>query len=162
MRLPEWRWGFMTAYRIGPVTNRLRLIETPLFGLYLHQLGGPDTEPDGHDHPWGLWCFYSLVLCGGYTETVWKDLSTPALCVRRRHRRGSIHHMPAKWAHRITEVHSHSPTWTLVLVGPKTRDWGWWKPQPDGSLVKVPWREYRKPEKSLAGKACEDAALWGN
>lgn len=62
------RWALLSALDVGdpdPYLDRLRLVQTPLFGLYLHHIHRPDREPDPHDHPW--W-FASLVLTGPRRE----------------------------------------------------------------------------------------------
>src|ERR1700742_448357 len=46
---------------------RRRLIQTPLFAVYLHDILDGDEERAPHSHPFA---FASLVLRGGYVETV--------------------------------------------------------------------------------------------
>jgi len=149
---PSTLWAFMDGFQVRkgdtPYLDRLRVVQTPLFGVYLHRIHQPDQDRDPHDHPWP---FVSFVLSGGYTERVWADKK------RRRNdlhsmefRRGrwSLHRMRADRAHRILSVEDQ--LWTLVLTGPRKRDWGFWTR--DGL---VPWRDY------LAGCDSEDVALWG-
>jgi hypothetical protein len=140
------RWKFMDAYRVhrqGTLwMDRLRLVQTPWFGVYLHRIHTTDIDPDPHDHPW--W-FASRVLAGGYTETVFAEDGT---CRVRRHDRGSWHKMPITSAHRITDV--RGLLWTLVITGPKVRTWGFWA---DEGFV--PWDRYLATHD-------EEAALWGN
>lgn len=135
------RWGLLTGLDVGadgdPYLDRLRIIQTPLFGLYLHHIHRPDREPDPHDHPW--W-FASIVLSGWYEELVWADkrqraLIKPPMCQRRERGRWSLRHIGLRGAHIITDV--RGPLWTLVLTGPKRGKWGFWTR--DGF---VPWREY--------------------
>ena len=149
---PSTLWAFMDGFQVRkgdtPYLDRLRVVQTPLFGVFLHRIHQPDVDRDPHDHPWP---FLSFVLSGGYTERIWADKK------RRRNdlhslefRRGrwSLHRMRADRAHRILSVEDQ--LWTLVLTGPRKRDWGFWTN--DGLVL---WRDY------LAGCDSEDVALWG-
>lgn len=133
------RWAFMRVFEVPDredpsriYLRRLRIVQTPWFGVYLHRIYLPDSDRDPHDHPW---LFASLILRGGYLEHVWDqrdDLS--------RHRskisgRWSLHRMPTWQAHRIMAVKDR--TVTLVLVGRRQRQWGFWTA--DGW---VPWTAY--------------------
>jgi hypothetical protein len=119
------RWGFLRPLDIGadddPYLDRLRLVETPLFGLYLHHIHRADREEDPHDHPW--W-FASIVLCGVYEEIVWADKRDAGSHVVRHRPRWSLRHISRAGAHIITAI--RGPLWTLVLVGPKRGEWGFW------------------------------------
>ena len=130
------RWALLSAPDIGadgdPYLDRLRIVQTPLFGIYLHHIHRPDREPDPHDHPWN---FASLVLCGSYEETVRPDKRDTGRYVIRRRPRWSLGAIGRDAAHIITAV--GGPLWTLVVTGPKAAEWGFW---PDGRFV--PWREY--------------------
>jgi hypothetical protein len=137
------RWGLLSGVDIGadgdPYLDRLRLIETPLFAVYLHHIHREDRDPDPHDHPWA---FASLVLAGAYREQVWPDKRTAgrglgAYVIRHRGR-GSLRRLGRQAAHRITVI--SPPLWTLVITGPRRGEWGFWV---HGQLV--PWREYTGP-----------------
>jgi hypothetical protein len=130
------RWAILSGLDIGadgdPFLDRLRLVQTPWFGIYLHHIHRPDRDPDPHNHPW--W-FASIVLSGAYVEDVWPVSTIRRGTVTRHRPRWSLRKMPRHSAHLITEV--TGPLWTLVLVGPKRSDWGFWTP---GGFV--PWRDY--------------------
>lgn len=121
------RWGVLQSFLIGqpgnPMMKRLRLLQTPWFGLYLHFIYREDLDPIPHDHPWVFW---RLILWGGYEERYWTLPTTihPARHVWRR--RGSVSRFPTEHAHYIRRV--LPGTTSLVLVGPKVRVWGFWKP----------------------------------
>lgn len=141
------RWAVLRPFDIyakdgsGDVyLHRIRLIQTPWFAVYLHDLNLPDSDRFPHDHPWA---FCSIVLRGGYTEVVYQPVFG---CVRqvdgrmaqrtvRRHSRWSAHRMGTDVAHEITQVQPR--TKTLVLCGPRSRNWGFWT---DNGFV--PWQEY--------------------
>jgi hypothetical protein len=126
------RWALMTKFEIPqydkPLENyltRWRIIQTPFFAVYLHKITAPDSRPTLHDHPWN---FLSVVLRGGYHE------------VRRYDGRGdferddfewlpSEHHIRRFNFKRATDTHyitvlDRNPTWTLLLVGRRKREWG--------------------------------------
>lgn len=131
------RWAFMEQFDIMDrneptqvYLHRLRVVQTPLFGIYLHRIFLPDADRHPHDHPWP---FLSLVLRGGYVEELSELRMTPAqrpkLRTMRRvgmrtHRRWSIHRMPLRRAHRVALI--EPGTMTLVLVGRRSKDWGFW------------------------------------
>lgn len=108
---------------------RYRIIKTPFGGIYLHHILMADTDRDPHDHPFRFWSF---VLSGGYSEEIFEDLSYDlgdgVLCAeriyRRRWLRHSWHRMDTNAAHMITRV--LPKTKTLVFVGPRVREWGFW------------------------------------
>lgn len=132
-------WSILSGIDIGadgdPYLDRLRLLETPLFSIYLHHIHRPDKETDPHDHPWPFW---SVVLCGGYSEVVWPDKENPGWEKHRRRGRWSLRRMPLRAAHIITRV--TGPLWTLVITGRKRGTWGFY---PGGHYVS--WQEYFGP-----------------
>lgn len=135
----RWSWAFMrrdtydgpgrkwtqNRFLIGqdgnPMMARWRLLQTPLFGVYLHFIYREDLDPVPHDHPW--W-FCSLVLRGGYVERLVPDARLWEQAVDKRRWRRSLHAFRLRSAHRIVKV--DPGTVTLVLVGPKVRTWGFY------------------------------------
>ena len=143
--------GFQVAKNGQPYLDRLRIVQTPLFGVYLHRIHVPDVDRDPHNHPW--W-FASLVLSGGYHELVWDDpVNLAKLTYRdtnptlRSRNRWSLRTIRRSQAHKITAVRGQ--LWTLVLTGPRRASWGFWTDQGF-----VDWRDYLKAQD-------EDVALWG-
>jgi hypothetical protein len=149
---PRWALmeGFQVAKNGSPYLDRLRLIQTPLFGVYLHRIHRPDADRDPHDHPW--W-FASLVLSGGYHELVWDHpenigrLPYGEDTTLRERNRWSLRTIRRSHAHKITAVRGQ--LWTLVLTGPRRSSWGFWT---DRGFAD--WRDYLKVQD-------EDVALWG-
>lgn len=135
-------WSFLRPFPIRDETTgdlylwRLRVLETPWWGIKLHWIRRPDKDRDLHDHPWP---FVSFILFGAYVEEVpakperdksgwWlgtKQLVKSRVSVKR-----------AEDAHRIVAV-SRLGAWTLVFNGKKQRSWGFWTK--DGWRA---WREY--------------------
>jgi hypothetical protein len=103
---------------IGEVFYRYTILKTRWFNVYLHQLDAPNWHPVGcHDHPW--W-FFTLLLKGGYLEYNGKKLF---------HRRpGTILYRPTGFHHDVTTPYGRS--WSLILTGKKTKDWGFLKCEP--------------------------------
>lgn len=123
-RFMLWRWfDIIPRGQTEVYLARLNVISTPWFGIKIHWINRPDQDRDLHDHPW--W-FLSLVLWGSYDEV------TPAVFEKdgewfetqktRRIRWFNVKRAPQ--AHRISRVSRHVVT--LVINGPKTRDWGFY------------------------------------
>lgn len=133
---PGARWAFMEGLDVGsdgdPYLDRLRIIQTPWFGIYLHHIHRHDMDPDPHDRPWG---FASLVLAGWYRELVWPDKRNLDRSVVRDRPRWSLRRLGRGAAHTITAT--DGTLWTLVLVGPRRGVWGFWTPRGFEG-----WREY--------------------
>jgi hypothetical protein len=110
-------------------------IQTPWFGIYVHFIYREDLDPVPHDHPWN---FIRMVLRGSYIENYTVDPANgpayPQMILPFRPLFFPVNH-----AHRIVMV--KPGTISLVLVGRKIRDWGFWGP----SEVAPPrtWVDYR-------------------
>jgi hypothetical protein len=94
--------------------TRWRIIQTPLFAIYLHRFDGPDSRATLHDHPWN---FVSIVLRGGYCER--RRYDGPLVRIDR------LNVKRAEDTHYIEHLH-RTPSWTLMLVGRRRREWGYW------------------------------------
>lgn len=136
-------WAWLVRYMIpdeegDDYVRRLRIVQTPWFGIYLHDIIAPD-EQDLHDHPW--W-FMGVILRGGYAEEV-AETRAPFADVRHRvRRRWSIAQVRLDECHRITYVMEN--TRTLILVGPRVRDWGFYTE--DGWVF---WKDYQRLGKRI-------------
>lgn len=123
------RWAFFRREVIRdsdgtPYLTRLRVLQTPLFAIYLHWIHRPDADAELHDHPWS---FASVILRGGYTEEregQWWWWYGERVRLRSSQRRGwlSIAIRRATDLHRISDVKPN--TVSLVLCGPRVREWG--------------------------------------
>lgn len=149
-----YRW---TLLRLGPIA------------VYLHHFVGDDWSLDLHDHPKR---FVSIGLKGGYIEetpdTVWPTGAVVGH-TRRPFNAPWIRTFPAEHRHRILMFRKHGfnsrrednplmDCWTLVIVGPKVREWGFWHRAAHDEVVAafeesatwglewmyrwIPWREY--------------------
>jgi len=121
-----WRWSIVDTDYI----RRLHIIKTPLFAVCLHWIRSADPEPYLHDHPVS---FLSIILRGGYNEA--RGMDTARQFIRRYYRRRWFNFIRASTLHRITLV--QPGTLTLALMGPKTREWGFYT-RPGW----VYWRDY--------------------
>lgn len=119
----------------APYLRRWYIIQTPWFGIYLHNIRTPDPDEHPHDHPRN---FLSIVLRGGYEEKVFQPTTGRIKLVSRfSYVPGDWHTMPKDLAHMITKVKPN--TWTLLFLGRRTRVWGFHTE--DGW---IPWQEYLK------------------
>jgi hypothetical protein len=89
----------------------------------IHHWLGPDDDRAFHDHPW--W-FITLVLRGSYADYNYNPATVDQL------RAGSVRFRPA--LHQHTVVPGARGAWTLVLTGPKSRNWGFWR---GGKFIKA-------------------------
>lgn len=146
------RWGLLQTFVIGrqsnPMMKRVRLIQTPRFGIYLHFIYREDLDPVPHDHPWVFW---RMVLKGGYGEVYFADPANGS-----GHYQGITPFRPSRFptehAHRIWHV--EPGTVSLVLVGPKRRVWGFWGPSEEHTPRT--WVDYRdalglRPTEGVSG-----------
>ena len=138
------RWAFMERFEVPNLDDptqtylsRLRIVQTPWCALYLHRMDGPDSRPTLHDHPWN---FVSLILRGGYVE---RRLDPTTMRVTERHRVRWVNRVRTHDAHAITTL-LRVPTWTLLLVGPRRRTWGYWEPRPGRQFHDWKWTPYDK------------------
>jgi len=107
------------------------LPKTPWFKVYVHKFLRSDEDRALHDHPWEFW---SVMLRGTYIE-VTEDARTV-----RSVRKHPVVHRPATWRHRVELVGhgvAEQPCWTLIVTGPKVREWGFHCPDRF-----VHWREW--------------------
>ena len=118
-------WAFWERFEVPdydrPERNyltRLRIVQTPFFGIYLHKFDGPDPRPTLHDHPWP---FVSFILKGSYRE------QRPA----RLHHRKWVNVMRTGDVHYIYSI-VNGPVWSLMFVGRRRRKWGYVEPTDDG------------------------------
>lgn len=124
------RWGFFGRLILDTpkgetYLDRFRLFDVAWFGVYLHRFDAPDWAVDLHDHPY--W-FAAFILRGGYVEEI--PRACP-MCLDLHHKdrqQRTIRWFNFKRArpedrHRVVSL-SRTPTWTLVIRGPRTRPWG--------------------------------------
>lgn len=111
--------------------RRYRLLSTPWFNIYIHNILASDEDKDPHDHPWG---FIAIMFWGSYLEEwlgAYEDSAywAPPKGVDRPLRQdircaGSLYGHNAKDFHKITLL---TPSvWTLVFAsGRKRPGWGY-------------------------------------
>lgn len=137
-RSPRWAvWARMTIPCKDGLRYlvRLRIVQTPWFGVYLHDIHEDDGDRCPHNHPWS---FLSFVLRGSYAERLYPDpTGQPSTYVLQTHRRFSLHAMGRKSAHRI--VFAAPGLKTLIVVGPRRASWGFFD---DDRFID--WRDYER------------------
>lgn len=87
-------------------------------GVFVHHLTAADPGKDPHDHPW---VFASIVVRGSYVEAR-SSMRTDVERWQKRER-WSIRKMRLDEMHRI--VHVNGDCWTVVVHGPRVRNWGY-------------------------------------
>lgn len=97
------------------------------FKVYLHHFVGDDWSLDLHDHPKR---FISIGLWGWYEEEIPCPSETPGAPESFAHTHRTIYRAP--WYRSFPAEHIHrlrvpdKNTWTLVIVGRGSREWGFW------------------------------------
>lgn len=99
--------------------RRYRLLQTPWFAIYVHQIRRSDMDLDMHDHPWN---FASVILEGAYREASTYPPNFDQIYVRDYYSGDVIEHA-AEDAHKLTLVSNE--VWTLVFTSGRTRYWGY-------------------------------------
>lgn len=141
---------------------RRRLLRIgPWVAVYLHHFIDDDWSRDFHDHPKR---FISIGLWGSYIEEIPFHFVTEYeegdIVSRKAYVAPWIRSFPATHRHRIVLEstgdgdgnlrHEKHGCWTLVIVGPKTREWGFWL---NGQWMK--WSEYVSDyERCIERRAC--------
>lgn len=99
--------------------RRYRLISTPWFNLYIHNILQSDQDRHSHDHPWG---FCSLLLRGAYYETV---RYAPRFSINHlsKYKAGQMVSHGKSDSHQLTLL--TNSVWTLVFTFGKKSDWGY-------------------------------------
>lgn len=90
-------------------------LSTPWFSIRLHHWLHSDDDRAYHDHTWN---FFTFILSGGYTDV------TPGLGEERMEA-GDIAYRTAN--HKHTVKVDPGGCWSLLLTGPKIRNWGFWR-----------------------------------
>jgi hypothetical protein len=118
-------WQFMSVFEIPDALEpekvylkRWRLIQTPLFAIYLHKINMPDRDQDLHNHPWS---FRTFIVRGGYSELFQRDATSRAR--KRTWKQFSWHRMGISAFHSIYNLY-RVPTWTVVFTGRRQQIWG--------------------------------------
>ena len=125
-----------------PLMTRWIIFRFESFGMYIHKFHRSDHDRSLHDHPWP---YVTIILKGGYSEVYFvRDRE-----VVRRNYPGQILFRPATWRHRVV-LEKDKTSWSLVLVGPRCRRWGFW---PNNTWCW--WRKY-----NYLKAICDEEVLW--
>lgn len=113
--------------------RRYRLLWTPLFSIYLHNILKSDEDKHLHSHPWD---YTSIILRGGYTEFLarrtnlydillsflFSSCPDPFQTEINTFKPFSMVRRKKEDYHKISLL---SPTWTLVWTGRRNESWGY-------------------------------------
>lgn len=131
-----------------PYLYRYTLLKGPGFKVMLHRIVRSDGDRELHDHPWS---FLTIMLRGGYyeeteapnditysnggpTRSAWKPPGTIAWHpAEHRHRvrlrkvwTGEFVNVDDAYGWHSEPVYAEREAWTLVIRGPRRREWGFW------------------------------------
>lgn len=142
-RLFSGKPHFIIGGADNPYLLRWFLIpRNPWFNIYLHKFLRDDDDRALHDHPWS---FLSIMIRGDYIEfreTGFSIRCAPSIAFRR-----------ATDRHRVKlfkDGDKSEPCWTIVITGPKKREWGFWCPKGF-----VPWTKFvDQTDSGNIGKGC--------
>lgn len=99
--------------------RRYRILQTPWFSIYLHNIRQSDLDKHFHDHPWN---FKSLILRGSYKEYFTCD-PHHQFVLGQTYTPGNLVEHRAEDSHKIVLLTPE--VWTLVFVFGPRRDWGY-------------------------------------
>lgn len=139
-RRPWIEWGREVGMAECPYLKRW-VLDLRLFSIRLHNFRGSDDSRAMHDHSWG---FITFILKGYYDDV------TPD--GRERMNRGKISYRPPHHIHTV-EV-GPDGVWTIILTGPRVRDWGFWSYTKGG---KFRWFNHRKYFAQFGHHPCSDS-----
>ena len=133
--------------------HRWRILLRPSrAGIYLHRFVGSDWSRDLHDHPKR---FVSIGIRGSYVEEYVSDHRRREVVARRRFDAPWVRTFPAEHAHRLGLPDDVAVCWTLVIMFPERRKWGFWTRTAHGGALR--WfavRDYLKMPQADDNKAC--------
>lgn len=106
------------------------------FGLYMHRFHRGDDDVELHSHPWD-WAL-SFVFAGGYVEERRVDgVFGEHRVITRTVLPFSFNFIRSNDFHRVELLEDDA--WSLFLVGPKTKSWGFWN---RATNAFTPWKEF--------------------
>lgn len=115
----------------APYLERISIFKIPgIFQIAIHRFWKSDDDGGLHDHPWLFWA--SRILEGGYTE----HLPDGKTALRKP---GDFRVRNAWTRHRVELPYEGAEVWTLFIMGPKVRAWGF---IPDATKKWMHWRPY--------------------
>lgn len=91
--------------------QRLRILETKWFSIFIHKIYKSDQDKYQHDHPYN---FLSIILSGGYIEKSKKEYKRVLWWTYNK----------AERPHKLRLI--KLPTITLVFTGQRFREWGFY------------------------------------
>lgn len=165
MTTPEKRRGFfkralgllIEAEYIGQPECPLMVrwtVAAPFKGRFgkitIHYFPPEASDPDPHDHPAP---FVTFILRGRYLDTAWVRYCGQTVPTQQLVEAGQIRYRRAGHTHTTTT--GRHGAWTLVVMGPKIREWGFIRPS-EGHT----WWHWKKYVKHFPGEMrCEPMPL---
>ena len=143
---------FVIGGQESPYLKRHFLIpRNPVFNIYVHQFLRSDDDRALHDHPWLFNC--SILLEGDYIEHTPRDVFLREAGEWKFRWGGAAHRVELIEIPEVPEIglkHTVLPCWTILITGPRIREWGFHCPK-----GWVHWRDFTDSRDSGAvGKGC--------
>jgi hypothetical protein len=149
--------NFCVGPKNDPYMKRWRVLpKNPFMNIYIHQFMHDDDDRALHDHPWAS---LSMLLGPHPLSEIYivpevykkmQDLGYVPDTFQRELEVGSWNYRRPKFAHRI--VIYKPGTYTLFLIGPRVREWGFYCPKG--------WKHWKKyssvTNKGEIGVGCDD------
>lgn len=118
-------------------------LESSYFNIFLHKIVKSDDDDSLHDHPWS---FFSIILSGGYYESLFKRGETTNNIIGETltwRPVGYYSKNKATYCHKIS-LKNNTPCWTLFFAFKQTRPWGFWKKDGENNYTWIESSEYFK------------------
>jgi len=139
-RRPWFRWREKCGLEECPYLIRW-LIDVRLFSIRIHNFRGSDDSRALHDHSWG---FLTFILKGWYDDV--GENTT------ERMKPGMVRYRAAE--HKHTVQVGPDGCWTLILTGPRIREFGFWAHTKGG---KYRWFKANKYFSMFGHHPCSDS-----
>jgi len=133
-----------------PYLIRFIVFSTKILSMYFHKFCGNDWTKEPHDHP--KW-FVSVGLKGRYIEEVYNKEGL--LLDEIEHKAPWIRYFQPEHIHRVKMFDDGKPCYTLVFVGRKIREWGfYYRPSRGICPLWVKWDKYVHGHYSFGKEDC--------
>lgn len=118
-RPPDQRIGGLSDQDASPYMERWILLPKNRFlNIYIHNFLRSDDDRALHDHPWPS---LSFLLLGSYRE---HSIVAGGCHHQVEYHEGEMRYRPARFAHRMAIIDDKSCCYTLFIIGPHIREWG--------------------------------------
>lgn len=128
----------------------------PWFNIFLHKFVRDDDDRALHDHPWWfvsflIWGRYDEIITGDGTKAIYRDAPSVAWRSATHQHRIVLPRIIGFDQSSDEFTDTRQPAWTIVITGPRIREWGFWCPQGF-----IHWRDFTAgKDGERIGKGCD-------